>query len=188
MKLDPDEISHRTFHLYNYHKYWLPGRIRNPNADRITKLILDLKNPAEANHTNAVQFFGRRLAHELQNVFDPDEPFWACVVPSSSVGVVSAGLISILRHIKVTYNIQNGRNLLTRTRSIPKLAHGGCRDSALHRASIRVEPGLFPPGATILLLDDVTTTGNSMDACRELLYEAGAGLVLAIALAETVDE
>lgn len=41
-------------------------------------------------------------------------------------------------------------------------------------------------GANILLFDDVTTTGTSLNATREILYENGANKVVCIALGKTV--
>ena len=40
-------------------------------------------------------------------------------------------------------------------------------------------------GKTIILLDDIVTTGASLNACEELLYDKGAKLIVAVALAAT---
>jgi phosphoribosylpyrophosphate synthetase len=52
---------------------------------------------------------------------------------------------------------------------------GGARDVEVHKATIVVSPltddMLQRP---VVLLDDVTTSGSSLDACRQLLYDAGA--------------
>jgi predicted amidophosphoribosyltransferase len=44
----------------------------------------------------------------------------------------------------------------------------------------------FVNGQTMVILDDVTTTGNSMDAARQLLATAGAIRIAGIALGRTV--
>jgi predicted amidophosphoribosyltransferase len=38
-------------------------------------------------------------------------------------------------------------------------------------------------GASLLLVDDVTTTGTTLNACAEVLMEAGAGEVCAVTVA-----
>ncbi len=50
---------------------------------------------------------------------------------------------------------------------------------------LRARAGAVPPGATILLVDDVVTTGASMDAAVVALQAAGAGLVVPVAVART---
>ena len=93
-----------------------------------------------------------------------------------------------MRHIRQSYNIRNSRNPLLRHTTIEKLSHGGDRDEQVHLDSIRVVGNFIPKGAKVLLIDDVTTTNNSMNACAELLYDAGAGLVVKVALAKTADD
>jgi predicted amidophosphoribosyltransferase len=41
-------------------------------------------------------------------------------------------------------------------------------------------------GATVVVLDDTVTTGNSLLAARQLLSEAGADRVAAVALGRTL--
>jgi predicted amidophosphoribosyltransferase len=43
-------------------------------------------------------------------------------------------------------------------------------------------------GETVIVLDDIVTTGYSIEACRTLLRKAGAARVAAIALARTVKQ
>jgi predicted amidophosphoribosyltransferase len=43
--------------------------------------------------------------------------------------------------------------------------------------------GKVTEGASLLLVDDVTTTGTTLNACAEVLMEAGAGEVCAVTVA-----
>lgn len=74
---------------------------------------------------------------------------------------------------------------LVRHTSIRKKAHGGDRGIEVDLQSIRVEEHWLIGGETILLLDDVTSTGNSLLACRRLLLQAGAAAVKMVALSRT---
>ena len=40
-------------------------------------------------------------------------------------------------------------------------------------------------GKTVILVDDVATTGNTMNECARILKKAGAGKVLGLTLART---
>jgi hypothetical protein len=75
---------------------------------------------------------------------------------------------------------------LVRCRTIPKLATGGVRSVHQQRQSMSVRNPSSLKGATVLVLDDTVTTGNSLTAARQLLREAGAGRVAAVGLGRTV--
>lgn len=51
--------------------------------------------------------------------------------------------------------------------------------------TIRIRRNVALHGRTVVLLDDIITTGASMEACARLLLDAGAGMVIAAAIAST---
>ncbi len=53
------------------------------------------------------------------------------------------------------------------------------------RGSVSVRPGV-PPGSRAILVDDVYTTGATLDACALALRGAGAGEAVAVCFARTV--
>ena len=84
----------------------------------------------------------------------------------------------------------NGRidkvNYLLRTKTIDKLAYGGSRDIRVQLNSIGVNPNMTVQGDVVLLVDDVTTSGASLEACRKILLDHGAERVAMLALGQSV--
>lgn len=66
-----------------------------------------------------------------------------------------------------------------------KLAAGGNRDIKVHLDSIGVNPDMSVADEVVLVVDDVTTSGNSLYACRDILMEHGAKRVALLALGQT---
>lgn len=81
----------------------------------------------------------------------------------SGIGMLGEMLAADGRKNKVYY--------LQRTKSIDKLAYGGCRDRQVHMKTISTVDSIDINGDIILLMDDVTTTGNSLYACREYWWK-----------------
>ncbi|MDO4330354.1 MAG: phosphoribosyltransferase [Lachnospiraceae bacterium] len=75
---------------------------------------------------------------------------------------------------------------LSREKSIEKLAMGGARGKEVHMQSIRTMQDVEIVDDIVLLMDDVTTTGNSLYACKELLKQRGAGSVEMFALGKAI--
>ena len=161
----------------NYHKYWLNKelKIKNPLFDVFSGKILDLKE----GKPEAIHYFYRLLDPEIC------EGVTICVVPSSKSDNIGSG-IAKLGHMLA----KNGRKdkvfFLQRKQSIPKLAWGGSRDKEVHLRTIEAIDELDISGDIVLLMDDVTTTGNSLYACKELLEQAGAGIVEMFALGKAI--
>lgn len=75
---------------------------------------------------------------------------------------------------------------LQRKKSIDKLATGGARSYAVHMRSIEAVQDMDIAGDIVLLMDDVTTTGNSLYACKMILEQSGAGEVEMFALGKAI--
>ncbi len=84
---------------------------------------------------------------------------------------------------------QQGRidatSCLQRYKKVEKKSNGGNRDINVDLNSIKVNNHHLLKGQTVLLLDDVTTTGNSFLSCETLLEQAGALRVVKLALGKT---
>lgn len=108
-----------------------------------------------------------------------------CVVPSSDANKKETG-ISLLGEMLANNNRINKVYYLQRVDSINKLAHGGNRDISIHMKTIGTIQEMDVTGDIILLMDDVTTTGNSLYACREILLQHGAECVEMFALGKAI--
>lgn len=75
---------------------------------------------------------------------------------------------------------------LVRHTTIRRIIFGGPSTRALHRETIQIEDDRLIQGRRVLLLDDIAKSGASLIACREMLLEAGAAAVQAVALGRVI--
>lgn len=188
-------LIHPTRALTQYHPYRITSdtgeKIKNPKFDEVSGRLLDLKDATQPKHRQAVEQMTLLLSDTLNSIPYTLIPvqLYVVVVPSSTRGRWSDGLCSITAEIcsKQPKRFVSVSQALERTRTIEKLARGGDRSIDVHISSIGVVPrfaGYFARKA-VLLLDDVTTTGNSLRACSLLLQQQGADSIYPIALGRT---
>lgn len=161
----------------NYHKYWLDKErnIKNPLFDVFSGKILDLKE----GKLSAIRYFYDLIDAEICR------DVTVCVVPSSDASKLVTGIGMLAEMLA-----RNGRvdkvYFLRRDRNIDKLALGGRRDQQIHMQSISTVQEMNIMGDIVLLMDDVTITGNSLYACKEILLQAGAEHVEMFALGKAI--
>lgn len=159
-----------------YHRYWNLDRTRNQAFDMFSGRILDVKDKKE----KGISYFFQQLDEEIC------KGVAICVVPSHTEGRRNdSGIAELARRLA-----KNGRvdkvDYLLRTKTIDKLAHGGSRDIKAQLDSIGVNPDMSVEGNVVLIVDDVTTSGASLEACRKILLEHGAERVAMLALGQSV--
>ena len=176
-----NDIADRNGIVYYgyYHKYRLPDGSINADfyADKISGLILDVKDRDE----RGLNFFFNQLQGEIK------DGVTICVVPGHWAGVENDSSIAMLaRRLASTNDRIDAVDYIVRTKTISKLARGGSRDIDIQRESLGVNPDMSITGSVILLVDDVTTSGNSLLACKELLLKHGAKDVAMFALGKSI--
>ena len=168
------EIEDRIYSVKYYHPYRTDNE-PNPKFDKWSGDILNLKNKSE----KAIDYFYGVLNLQL------GEGFPISCVPSHEPGTNLSGTILLAQRLARDKRI-DATSCLIRHKKIQKLSSGGNRSASLHLQTIKVDNGHLIHGKTVLLLDDVFTTGNSLRACRQLLYQAGAKSVYCLVLGRTV--
>lgn len=130
------------------------------------------------NRKRAIQQFRR----QFDRLLSPDIAI--AVVPSSDPEASMSGIHELAKALVAKGRV-DATECLVRIEKIEKLATGGSRSIDGHLKSVRVDHSELIQGREVLLLDDVTTSGNSLNACRQLLLKAGAKRVKCMALGRT---
>lgn len=171
------ELEHEdVYHLGDYHPYWSEGR-KNPKFDAFSGKILDVKS-AQPDERALVYFAGK-----IGNLVKPGVTI--TVVPGHDPVKIDSGIRTIAQILALDDRI-DATSCLVRHKKIEKLATGGSRHPKVHHDSIVVRNINLIKGANVLLLDDVSTSNNSILVCKELLLKAGAAKVTCFALGQTV--
>ena len=137
--------------------------------------ILDLKE----SKAGAVNYF----VQQIDPIICPG--IVLCSVPSHDPEKLDSGIRRLAEALSALQGRVHVADGLVRTVKVPKLAHGGDRSIEVHLNSIRVNTPDLVRKRNVLLLDDVTTTGNSLMACRQLLLKSGAARVGMLSLGRT---
>lgn len=160
-----------------YHPY---RQGNNPKFDGWSSRILDLKR----NREEAIAFFMHATIKYIQANLDFDFSV-ITYVPSHDANKISmSGIARVAQKVATIYNC-NFVICLNRVNTITRLSHGGNRSLGVHFNSLQVINQHLIARQKVLLLDDVTTTGNSFKACKMLLEQAGALDVYCLAMGKT---
>jgi predicted amidophosphoribosyltransferase len=171
LNIDENNISY----IEKYRPYRLKGNVKNPAFNLFSSKVLDIKE----NKGKAIGYFYNILKKHIPL----DENTAIVVVPSHDPAAPKSGILNIGK--KLSKTAIDATSCLVRTKKIPKLADGGTRNINVHLKSIKLCNEHMIQGRNVILLDDVTTTGNSLLACKMLLKKANPKNITMIAIGKT---
>ena len=161
------------FNLGIYHP-WQDGH--NPNFDAFSRVILDIKDQ----HIKGINY----CTNQLRSIISSTEDYVICVIPTHAAGTEPSGIRTIAKRL-CSRSVIDGTDIISRVFEIPKKTVGESSDMQLEIKSLAVTDESVVRGRQVLLLDDVTTTGTSLKAGKYLIEQAGAEIVVLLALART---
>lgn len=174
------QLTHdgQRFTFFNY----VPVRYHVDDGG-VSKAILDYKNKSE--------YMIENFARHLNNIMG--EGFAIAVMPSSDAAnnYNSASHDTARRLIRKAAAegriIYDASRCLTRVKSVtPQHISSGRRDEQTHLDSIEVHNAQTISDRTVVVLDDIYTTGKSFKAASKLLKAAGAAKVVCVTLGRTL--
>lgn len=159
------------------------------DMDLFSNMILDVKKGGEDLDTESGEYYYyeealKHFTNILLSILSAEEEYAICVIPGHLRGTAPSGIRTIAERLCLPPRI-DGTKVLSRAYMMQKKASGGVRDSKEEIDSLIVRDESIIKGRQVLLLDDVTTTGTSLNAGKFRLKEAGAEIVAMLALGET---
>jgi len=188
-----DVVIHVLTFYHPYYQERFPNG--NPNHTltvhgiRSKEIQFGVKQYKEGNPTTrgivyATQGLQRIIQAELSGQLADKRLVFVLVPSSKTLKGVSAALRLIASQVGEALGIPTVA-ALRRKHSIDKLAAGGSRDVDHMEASLALEQQALLQGKHVLLLDDVTTSGGTMESCLRHLNTTNIAGVTCLAIAQT---
>jgi len=157
-------LKHKCQENLRTSNYWTDtfGFIKNHTIDHDNSYLV-LRALKERDPTY-VKFISERLNSILN-----DKELTLCRIPSSTSNIEN-GCDDVIRElVTLNSNYKDGRKCINRITSIPKGHLGGDRNINLHLLSSEIKNHELLNNKDILLIDDIITTGKSVEAFSKLI-------------------
>lgn len=167
--------------LGEYHRPYLWDGRRNPHYQGLSLTI----NRVGANDLNAIENMANMMINAITKAGLTDQTDMICSVPANIAGVEVTGIRQVAAAVASRLECIDGTDFLIRVRNKPKADRGG-RKSRWHRSTLIVSQQRKVLNKRILLLDDVTRTGQTLRVTGDVLVNAGAKSVMPVALGQII--
>lgn len=157
---------------------------KSGSQNDFSRQVIEFKN----GKSTAITFFSREVYRLIGEAGIINHSLYLATVPSSTAGKAHAGFGEMIKLLSQHLNIKNTGNLIIRVQSKEPAHKGGSRSKALARNTSKVplEIAKQISGQNVILLDDVTTTTQSLQVGIEQLQATGAKVIMAIAMGRTL--
>lgn len=158
-----DEMSKRVYHVFK--KDW---------DTHLPEICEDL-------HKAAANYF---------SAYPKNSTVAVTVMPSHSRGMYGANLLSTARYLSNKFNWTDESTLIQRVVNKTKSTDGGQRTVMAHLQTLELAHTVNKNFNFYIIIDDITTTGSSLEAARQLLISNGvaAGRIIKMAVAKTMHD
>lgn len=153
----------------------------------ISQSIIEFKKGSQSQINKFTQEMKEALLERVGNEASKLKGICLVVMPSHSAEKWNYALLQMAGKLCEELNMLGYLYALKREVEHDKLSIGGDRSFISHINTIRLNSGYDVKGKQIVVLDDITTTGNSLLASAQILLNAGAKRVRAIAIGKTIE-
>lgn len=165
------------YYLYEYYPK------RSKLHDFESEQVLEFKH----GNIRAIDKYCQSMKEAMQYQYSAQvlKDCYVCIMPSHSAGEYSFGLKRLAAYLCEYYGMTNAFDMIIRVKSHEKSSQGGSRSIASHIDSLRFNDKYDVEGKSVIIIDDVTTTGNSIAAVRNILKTHHVAIAYAQAIAKT---
>lgn len=179
-------------YMMDYHPYrggTNPNHTTGSDSQTLSYAKQGLRDPyrKEAFYNKVKQWLQEEIAQIVGPVVLTIAPGHAAT--PTPTGFVHEIVGELLRELRRRQVVEDGRNHLIRTQTVPKQSQTpGARNEDTHRGTIEVNGGISNKNKTVIILDDVWTSGSTLRVCKEVMLSTNPKKIKLFAIGKTVQE